>query len=254
MLVAALNCIFDKGSVPAEFNLSLVTPIYKRGNRRDTASYRAIAVGEPVLWLYASIFNERLLDYTEEHGLRAPTQAGFRPGLSVVHQLFSLQHLTERQRQRRQRLYVCFLDLQGAFDRVPRQVLWQALQRLGLHGAMLAGISSLYSTAAIAIRLRFKAAGGLPCLLILVLNKAARSAPRSLVCLRMDFTAACKLLLLTVGCRLILDSASLILPMLMTSHWSQGHQQGYSTSSLRQWSGVQRWGCGPARTRQLSWR
>ena len=34
----------------------------------------------------------------------------------------------------------------------------------------------------------------------------------------MDFTAACKLLLLTVGCRLILDSASLILPMLMTSH------------------------------------
>ena len=111
-------------------------------DRRDTASYRAIAVGEPVFRLYASILNQRLLDYTEEHGLRAPTQAGFRPGLSVVHQLFSLQHLTERQRQRRQRLYVCFLDLQGAFDRVPRQVLWQALQRLGLHGAMLAGISS----------------------------------------------------------------------------------------------------------------
>ena len=84
-----------------------------------------------------------------------------------------------------------------------------------------------------------------------------RSAPRCLVCLRMDFIAVCKFLLLTVGCRLILVSASLILPMLMTSHWSQGHQHSYSTSSMRQWSGVQRWGwwgCGPARTKQLSWR
>ena len=46
--------------------------------------------------LYASVLNQRLLDYTEQHDLRAHSQAGFRPALSVVHQLFSLQHLSER--------------------------------------------------------------------------------------------------------------------------------------------------------------
>ena len=61
--------------------------------------------------LYASILNQRLLEYTEQHDLRAPSQAGFRPAMSVAHQLFSLQHLSERQRQRRQGLYVCFLAL-----------------------------------------------------------------------------------------------------------------------------------------------
>ena len=65
--------------------------------------------------LYASVLNQRLLDFTKQHDLRAPSQAGFRPALSVVHRLFSLQHLSERQRQRRQRLFVCFLDLKGAF-------------------------------------------------------------------------------------------------------------------------------------------
>ena len=162
VLVAALNSMFEAGSVPADLNLSLVTPVFKRGDQRSTANYRAIAVGEPVLRLYAGILNQRLLDYTEQHGLRAPSQAGFRPQLSVVHQLFSLVHLSQRQRQRGQPLYVCFLDLQGAFDRVARPLLWQALQRLGLHGRMLAAVQSLYSTASVAVRVEGRQGPALP--------------------------------------------------------------------------------------------
>ena len=112
--------------------------------------------------LYASVLNQRLLDFTEQHDLRAPSQAGFRPALSVVHQLFSLQHLSERQRQRRQRLFVCFLDLKGAFDHVPRPLLWQILQRLGIHGKMMAATRSLYSTAAIAVRIQGRRGPALP--------------------------------------------------------------------------------------------
>ena len=154
VLTAAVNSMFRTGNVPAAFNLSLVTPVFKRGDQRSTANYRPIAVAEPIMRLYASILNQRILAYTEQHGMRAPSQAGFRPKLSVVHQLFTLQHLSERQKQRRQQLYVCFLDLKGAFDRVARNLLWQALQRLGLHGRMLAAVCSLYSTATIAVRVQ----------------------------------------------------------------------------------------------------
>ena len=38
--------------------------------------------------LYAGLLNSRLIQYTVEHSLRAPSQAGFRPGRSVIHQIF----------------------------------------------------------------------------------------------------------------------------------------------------------------------
>ena len=34
--------------------------------------------------------------------------------------------------------------MKGAFDRVPRALLWEVLQRLGVHGTMLRAIQSLY--------------------------------------------------------------------------------------------------------------
>ena len=38
------------------------------------------------------------------------------------------------------------MDLKGAYDKVQRPLLWQALQKLGLHGRMLAAIQSLYES------------------------------------------------------------------------------------------------------------
>ena len=161
-LLAVLNSMFRTGHVPPEVNCGLVTPVFKRGDQLQTANYRAIAVTEPIMRLYASILNQRLLDYTEQNSLRAASQAGFRPQLSVVHQLFTLQHLSERQRQAGQRLYVCFMDLKGAFDRVLRPLLWRVLERLGVHGRMLEALKGLYSTAAVAVRLAGRSGPVLP--------------------------------------------------------------------------------------------
>ncbi len=87
--------------------------------------------------LYAGILNTRLLDFTESKSLRAASQAGFRPKLSTVHQLFSLQHFIDHQTAQKAPLFCCFLDLVGAYDKVCRPLLWAALQRLGIHGEML---------------------------------------------------------------------------------------------------------------------
>ena len=90
------TAMMNSGDVPASVNLALITPCHKRGSKADTGNYRPIAVTHPLMRLYAGILNTRLLDYTEEHDLRAPSQAGFRPHQSVVHQIFSLQHLIDK--------------------------------------------------------------------------------------------------------------------------------------------------------------
>ena len=118
-------------------NPGLITPVFKKGDPFDTANYRPIAVMQPVARLYAGLLNARLMAFTEEHGLRAESQTGFRPGLSTVHQLFALQHFVAEAQHHRKPMYACFLDLKGAYDRVQRPLLWQALQRLGVHGRIL---------------------------------------------------------------------------------------------------------------------
>ena len=125
--------------------------------------------------LYSGLLNIRLLDYTEEHGLRAPSQAGFRPGHSVVHQIFSLQHMVDKQMQAGRCLYICFLDLKSAYDRVSRPVLWQILQRLGLHGSMLQAIQGLYGSATVAVKINGRQ--GLPLVSVLGVRQGCPLSP-----------------------------------------------------------------------------
>jgi hypothetical protein len=162
LLSALFSSLLRGGVLPPSVNRSLVAPIFKRGDAHNTANYRPIAVAEPVLRLYASILNSRLLKYTEGEGLRAPTQAGFRPGLSVNHQLFALTHLRDWQRARGCELYVCFLDLEGAYDRVSRPLLWKVLRRLGVGPTFLGAVRRLYRTASVAIRILGRCGPALP--------------------------------------------------------------------------------------------
>ena len=138
------NAAFQSGQLPQELKESLITPVFKKGDPLSTAQYRPIAVIEPLLKLYTSLLNTRLSAFTESRGLRAETQAGFRAQLSPTHQIFALEHILQQSKCNGTAMYACFIDLKGAYDRVDRGLLWVVLERLGVHGQMLAALKSLY--------------------------------------------------------------------------------------------------------------
>ena len=152
-LTDVLNAAFQSGCIPPDINGGLVTPVFKKGDPLDTGNYRPIAVTEPIMRLYAGILNARIVQFTEDNDLRAHTQTGFRPGLATQHNLFALQHTIDEARGSGRQLYTCFLDLKGAYDRVQRPLLWQVLQRLGIHGVMLKAIQSLYKDSGLTIHI-----------------------------------------------------------------------------------------------------
>ena len=152
-ITAVLNVAFCSGFVPAEYNGGLISPVFKKGDSLDQGNYRPIAVTEAVMRLFAGILNARILRFTEDAGLRAETQAGFRPGLSTLHPILSLQHFVHVAKSSGQPLFACALDLKGAYDRVQRPFLWRVLQRLGIHGDMLAAIQSLYIDSQVSINI-----------------------------------------------------------------------------------------------------
>ena len=49
----------------------------------------------------------------------------------MTHALFILRRMQEEFREREQKLYMCFIDLEKAFDRVPRKAMGIKKERIG---------------------------------------------------------------------------------------------------------------------------
>jgi hypothetical protein len=146
-----MNAILRSGDIPTSWNLSLVTPIYKRGPPLDTGSYRPIAVGPPLARLLAILVNVRLIWYFEDEKLFSSTQAGFREHLSTGYQHFLIQHLSDKHHHLKKALFALVVDLKSAYDLVIHWVLWELLRRAGLHGDFFTLIQAMYAHAHVAI-------------------------------------------------------------------------------------------------------
>jgi hypothetical protein len=94
------------------------------GDAFEFDKYMGIMVGPILTKLFAMIFNKRLSEWAEQHGLRAKGQVGFRKNYHTTNQFFILRTLIEHRKAKKRALYCCFVDLKKVFDIVPREMLW----------------------------------------------------------------------------------------------------------------------------------
>ena len=69
---------------------------------------------------------------------------GFMPGKGTTDALFILRRMQEEFGGREKKLYMCFVDLEKAFDRVPRKVMEWALRKKSLPEVLVKAVISLY--------------------------------------------------------------------------------------------------------------
>ena len=79
-------------------------------------------------------------------------QFGFMPGKGTTDAVFILRRLQEEYRDKGKKLYMCFVDLEKAFDRVPRKVMQWAMRKRGLPETIVRAVMSLYKGARTRVR------------------------------------------------------------------------------------------------------
>ena len=72
-------------------------------------------------------------------------QCRFNPGRGTTDQLFTLTRILRRALEFNYPVYMCFVDLEKAYDRVPWETLWEVLREYGVRGSLLRAIQSLYT-------------------------------------------------------------------------------------------------------------
>ena len=79
-------------------------------------------------------------------------QFGFVPGRGTTDAIFTVRQLQEKHIAANKRLYFSFVDLEKAFDRVPRKVLWWALRSLGVKEWAVRVVQGMYTNARSRVR------------------------------------------------------------------------------------------------------
>ena len=77
-------------------------------------------------------------------GLIDDVQGEFRAGRECVYQIFTLNQIGGKAREKKCRVYVGFMDLEKPYDRVNRVALWKVLRMYDVRAKLLNGIKSLY--------------------------------------------------------------------------------------------------------------
>ena len=80
------------------------------------------------------------------------SQFGFVPGRGTTDAIFVVRQLQEKYLAANKRLYMAFVDLEKAFDRVLRKVIWWALRKLGVDEWIVRLVQGMYSNARSRVR------------------------------------------------------------------------------------------------------
>ena len=146
VILKLFNLILDSGDVLPEWVISFIVPIHKGGTKSDPSNYRGVSLLSCLGKLFLSILNNRLEQFALDKGILSPSQLGFIKGNRTSDAHIIIRNLIDKYCHKNNRkIYSCFIDLSKAFDTVPRDILLQKLQEVGIKGKVFNVIRGIYT-------------------------------------------------------------------------------------------------------------
>ena len=148
-LTKLYNRTMESERMPEEWRDSVLIPIFKnKGDVQSCSNYRGIKLISHTMKLWERIVEKRLrsdLKFSNQ-------QYGFMPGKSTTDALFALRVLMEKYREGQKELHCVFVDLEKAYDKVPREEVWYCMRKSGLAEKYVRIVQDMYDGSTTAVR------------------------------------------------------------------------------------------------------
>ena len=143
------------GKIPEDWEMSFILNLFKgKGDALDRGNYRGLKLTEHVMKVL-----ERIVDTAIREMINIDEmQFAFVPGRGTTDAIFIVRQLQEKFLSMKDlsgknlTLYYAFVDLEKAFDRVPRKVLWWAMRSVGVEEWAIRVVQGMYNNARSKVR------------------------------------------------------------------------------------------------------
>lgn len=137
-----INLSFEKGYFPEQLKLSVIKPLFKKGDRLDPNNYRPITIIPILSKVYERAMFIRLTNFLDKFKILHPQQYGFRKGSSTSLACFDLINYITESLNNKTPIISIFLDMSKAFDFVNHERLLDKLEKYGIRGKTLDWLES----------------------------------------------------------------------------------------------------------------
>ena len=144
-----ISDIVGEAVIPKDWKDSIIINCFKgKGDATDRGNYRGLKLLEHVMKILERVIDKLIREQVEIDSM----QFGFMPGRSTTDAIFIVRQLQEKFLAKGKTLYLAFVDLEKAFDRVPREVVWWAMRKMKVPEVLVRAVQAMYHNASARVR------------------------------------------------------------------------------------------------------
>ena len=140
-LVTPLHKIFsmslDQSVMPLDWKMANVSPIFKKGSKKDRGNYRPVSLTCHACKILERIIKDEIVKFLEDNNKLTSSQHGFRCKRSCLTNLLDFMKRILSFVDEGEPVDLFFFDLQNAFDKVPHKRLLYKIHEMGIQGKVL---------------------------------------------------------------------------------------------------------------------